>query len=154
MNDERLHDWLAKYEIKWQFNTSRAPWWGGQFERIVGLVKQALYKAGGSSSLTWNMLQDLLLDVEVALNNRPLSYVENDPQLPVLTPNSLMFHRPNHIPTPDYQDIEGISLRKTAKQNRKVQGHDVEKMDERVRERITRKAQSQTQQQAVFVERR
>ena len=46
-NDERLHDWLAKYEIKWQFNTSRAPWWGGQFESIVGLVKQALYKAGG-----------------------------------------------------------------------------------------------------------
>ena len=116
MNDERLHDWLAKYEIKWQFNTSRAPWWGGQFERIVGLVKQALYKTGGSTSLTWNMLQNLLLDVEVALNNRPLSYVEDDPQLPVLTPNSLMFHRPNHIPTPDYQDIEEINLRKTAKQ--------------------------------------
>ena len=55
-NDERLHDWLAKYEIRWQFNTSRAPWWGGQFERIVGLVKQALYKAGGSTSLTRNIL--------------------------------------------------------------------------------------------------
>ena len=95
MNDERLHDWLAKYEIKRQFNTSRAPWWGRQFERIVGLVKQALYKAGGSTSLTWNMLEDLLLDVEAALNNRPLSYVEDDPQLPVLTTNSLMFHRPN-----------------------------------------------------------
>ena len=69
MNDERLHDWLAKYEIMWQFNTSRAPWCGGQFERIVGQVKQALCKAGGSFSLTLNILQDLLLDVEVALNN-------------------------------------------------------------------------------------
>ena len=119
MSDERLHDWLAKFEIKWQFNTSRAPWWGGQFERIVGLVKQALYKAGGSTTLypilTWDMLQDLLLDVEVALNNRPLNYVESDLQLPVLTPNSLMFHRPNQIPNPDYQDIEDVDLRKTAK---------------------------------------
>ena len=62
-----------------------------------------------------NILQDLLLDIEGALNNRPLSYIEDDPQLPVLT-NSLMFHRPNHIPTPDYQDIKEINLRKTAKQ--------------------------------------
>jgi transposase InsO family protein len=116
MKDERLHDWLARHEIKWQFNTSRAPWWGGQFERIVGLVKQALYKAGGSTLLTWDTLQDLLLDVEVALNNRPLSYVEDDLQLPVLTPNSLMFHRPNQIPTQDYRDIEEADLRKTAKQ--------------------------------------
>jgi hypothetical protein len=56
-----------------------------------------------------------LLDVEVALNNRPLSYVEDDLQLPVLTPNSLMFHRPNQIPTQDYRDIEEADLRKTAK---------------------------------------
>ena len=115
MKDERLHDWLAKFEIKWQFNTSRAPWWGGQFERIVGLMKQALYKAGGGTLLTWNELQDLLLDVEVALNNRPLSYVEDDVQLPILTPNSLMFNRPNQIPTQDYHDIEEVDLRKTAK---------------------------------------
>ena len=60
MKDERLHDWLAQHEIKWQFNTSRAPWWGGRFERIVGLIKQALYKAGGSTVLTWNALQDVL----------------------------------------------------------------------------------------------
>ena len=30
--DERLHDYLVQHEIKWQFNLSRAPWWGGQFE--------------------------------------------------------------------------------------------------------------------------
>ena len=116
MNDERLHDWLAKYEIKWQFNTSRAPWWGGKFERIVGLVKQALYKAGGSTSLTWNMLQDLLLDVEVALNNRPLSYVEDDPPI-----TSVDTQLPNVPPTKPYShsglpSIEEINLRKTAKQ--------------------------------------
>ena len=79
-------EWLI-HEERWPPNitTSRAPWWGGQFERIVDLMKQALYKAGGSTVLTWNELQDVLLDVEIALNNRPLDYVEDDVQLPVLT---------------------------------------------------------------------
>ena len=41
--------------------------------------------------LTWAELQDVLLDIEVALNNHPLSNVEDDPQLPVLSPNSLVW---------------------------------------------------------------
>ncbi|XP_028404020.1 uncharacterized protein LOC114526635 [Dendronephthya gigantea] len=35
--------------------------------------------------------------------------------MPILTPNSLMFHRPNLLPTQDYRDIEEVDLRKTAK---------------------------------------
>ncbi|XP_067029387.1 uncharacterized protein [Acropora muricata] len=31
--DERLQGLLDEYEIKWKFNLSRAPWWGGQFDR-------------------------------------------------------------------------------------------------------------------------
>lgn len=65
--------------------------------------------------LTWNALQDLLLDIEVSLNNRPLSYVEDDIQLPLLTPNTLMLNRPNNIPTQDYHEVEEQDLRKTAK---------------------------------------
>ena len=95
MGDDRLHNYLAQHEIKWQFNLSRAPWWGGQFERLIGLVKRALHKTIGGGLLTWNELQDVILDIEVALNNRPLSYVEDDPQLPVLAPNLLLFGQPN-----------------------------------------------------------
>ena len=82
---------LASNRIRWQFNLSRAPWWGGRFERIVGLVKSSLNKTIGKGCLLWTELEDILLDVEVALNNRPLSYVEDDVQPPILTPNSLMF---------------------------------------------------------------
>ena len=62
------------------------PWWGGQFERMVGLVKQAFYRTVGGANLKWDELQDVLLDCEIALNNRPLSYIEDDVQLPILTP--------------------------------------------------------------------
>ena len=105
MKDEQLHDWLGKMKIVWQFNLSRAPWWGGQFERMVGLVKQALYKTTGKSKLTWNELEEVLLDIEITLNNRPLSYVEDDIQLPILTPQTMTIGRPNLIPESESLDL-------------------------------------------------
>ena len=115
MRDERLNNFLAETNIRWQFNLSRAPWWGGQFERMVGLVKRALHKTIGNGFLTWSELEEVLLDVEVALNNRPLNYVEEDVQLPLLTPNSLLFGRPNTLPEQDHHQIELRDLRKRAK---------------------------------------
>ena len=41
MRDEKFSQFLAQNEIVWQFNLSRAPWWGGQFERMIGLVTNA-----------------------------------------------------------------------------------------------------------------
>ena len=90
MQDEKFQNFLAYQGIKWQFNLSRAPWWGGQFERMVGLVKRAFYKCIGNGLLSWVELQEVLLDIEVALNNRPLSYVDEDIQLPILTPSSFL----------------------------------------------------------------
>ena len=83
MKDEKLQNYLAHQYITWQFNLSRAPWWGGQFERLVGLVKRALHKSSGRAKLTWNEFEEVILDVEIALNNRPLFYVEDDIQLPL-----------------------------------------------------------------------
>ena len=78
--DEKFHNFLANEKIKWQFNLSRAPWWGGggQFERMVGLVKSTLYKSIGNGHLTKKELEAVLLDVEITLNNRPLGYQEDD----------------------------------------------------------------------------
>ena len=78
--DEKLNDYLARHQITWKFNLSRAPWWGGQFERLIGLVKTAMRKTIGNACLTFDELREVLLDVEIALNGRPLSYVEDDAQ--------------------------------------------------------------------------
>ena len=78
MTDEKLNDYLSRQGIKWQFNLSRAPLWGGQFERMVGIVKGSLYKTIGNGFLTWTELEEVVLDVEVAVNNRPLGYIQDD----------------------------------------------------------------------------
>jgi hypothetical protein len=104
--DEKVQNFLAVTEIHWQFNLSRAPWWGGQFERLIGLVKRALYKTIGGGCLKWNEMQEVLLNVEVALNNRPLSYIEDDIQMPTLTPKSMLITTsPNSKPTTTKKQI-------------------------------------------------
>lgn len=115
MKDEKFNDFLAKNGIQWQFNLSRAPWWGGQFERLVGLVKRALYKSIGRGRLSWEELEEVLIDVEVALNGRPLCYVEEDIQQPILTPNSMLFSQTSQLPELKHHHIEDQSLKKRAK---------------------------------------
>ena len=114
MADEKVHDFLSRKGIQWQLNLSRAPWWGGQFERMVGIIKGSLYKTIGNEFLTWTELEEVVLDAEVAENNRPLGYVEDNVQLPVLTPrNSLLYGQPNLLLEPHH--LEDRSLRKRAR---------------------------------------
>lgn len=42
------------------------------------------------SELEWKELEEVPTDVETTSNNRSLSYIEEDIQFPVLTPNFLM----------------------------------------------------------------
>ena len=114
-HDEQLHEFLIDRRIEWRFNLSRAPWWGGQFERLIGLFKRAFYKTIGNGTLAWEEFREVILDIEVALNNRPLSYVEDDIELSVLTPNSLLNINPSILPELKLRYVEEPSLRKRAK---------------------------------------
>ena len=113
--EEKLYDYLAQHEVKWRFNLSRASWWGGWFERVIGLVKQALYKVIGKAKLTFMEMQDVLLDIQITLNNRPLSYCEDDIELQTLTPNMLIFGKANYLFQEQPNDIPNKDLRKCAK---------------------------------------
>ena len=114
-SSEKFNDFLAHQGITWQFNLSKAPWWGGKCDRMVGLVKGALRKSIGKSLLTFTELKEVLLDVEVALNNRPLSYVEDDIQMPLITPESMMRPQSNLLPELEPHLEETVPLRKRAK---------------------------------------
>ena len=86
---------------------------------MIGLVKGSLYKSIGNGLLSWTELQEVLLDVEVALNDRSLDYVEDDIQLPILTPSSLLHTQPNALPVLEPHQIQNYDLRKRAKYLRK-----------------------------------
>ena len=41
-NNERVYEYRAEQEMRWQFNLSRASWWGGMFKGIVRIAKSSL----------------------------------------------------------------------------------------------------------------
>ena len=102
---EKFHNFLSKEKIIWKFNSLRAPWWGGHYKRL-GLTKQSLYKFIGKSLLTWSELE-VLLDFEVNLNNRPLTYIEEDIEYSTLTLDSLILGRGVKLPddSPEEEDV-------------------------------------------------
>ena len=114
-DDERVQGLLQQYDIAWKFNLSRAPWWGGQFERLIGVVKNAMYKVIGGATLTWSELCDVLLDVEIQVNRRPLSYMEDDAEVPTLTPSTFLFQRTSDLPKSEPWRVEDQDLRRRAK---------------------------------------
>ncbi|XP_044174280.1 uncharacterized protein LOC122957901 [Acropora millepora] len=65
--------------------------------------------------LSWVELSEVVLEVETQLNRRPLSYVEDDVQHPVLTPASFLFQRANRLPELEPWREENRDLRKRAK---------------------------------------
>ena len=102
--DEQFHYFLIKKKIIWKFNLSRASWWGGQYECLIGLTKQSLYKSIGKSLLTWSELEEVLLDAEVNLNNRPLTYIEEDLEYSMLPPDSMILGRDIKLPDDSPKD--------------------------------------------------
>ena len=98
MADERLQGFLENQNITWKINLSRAPRWGGHFDRLIGIAKKIVYKAIGGGTLSWNELSEVILGIEIQMNRRLLSYVEDDVELPMLTPASFIFQRTNQLP--------------------------------------------------------
>ena len=81
----------------------------------VGIIKNSLCKTFDSSNLTWSELEEVLLDVEVTVNNRPLCYVEDDIELRLLTPNIMTVGKATLIPEEDPDNIDDRNLRKRQK---------------------------------------
>jgi len=71
-------NYLANEGIKWSFIIELAPWMGGFYERLIGLVKQSLRKSIGKICLTMVQLETVVKEVEAIVNSRPLVYLGAD----------------------------------------------------------------------------
>ena len=67
---------------------------GGFFERLIEVMKFALSKAIEKASLTFSELEEILLDVECFMNNRPLVYLGEEFEDRTITPNILLSSEP------------------------------------------------------------
>lgn len=91
---DTVHEEFNRRGIEWKFIPRRAPWYGGYWERLIGLTKGALKKTLGRAYVTLASLQTLVVEIEAHLNNRPLTYVSSELNEPEpLTPSHLLYGR-------------------------------------------------------------
>ncbi len=89
-----LKEEFANRGVEWEFIPKRAPWYGGFWERLIGMTKTVIKKVLGRAKIDVTTLQTLVTEVEAVLNDRPLTYVTSDLQdVEPLTPSHLVYGR-------------------------------------------------------------
>ncbi|XP_065894153.1 uncharacterized protein [Dysidea avara] len=111
LTSTELSDALAHKGVEWKFipknwsgssypwgllevRSQKPPWFGGFWERLIGLTKSTLKKTLGRTHATLESLQTITVEVEAILNDRPLTYVSPDiSDLSPITPSHLLHGR-------------------------------------------------------------
>ena len=78
LTEEDIVSYSANEDIQWVFTVELAPWMGGFYERLVGIVKRSLRTAIGRVCLNSEQLLTILKEAEAVINSRPLVYVGDD----------------------------------------------------------------------------
>lgn len=61
---------------------------------MIGVMKRKLSKVIGRSILTFEELEEVILDIDCSMNNRPLCYQGEEFEQLVITPNILLRGKP------------------------------------------------------------
>ena len=69
----KLEEALSGKGVKWRFIPKQAPWHGGFWERLIGLIKTVIRKVLRRSLITLEALQTFMVEIESVLNDRPLA---------------------------------------------------------------------------------
>ena len=83
----------GRYFIKWKHILERTPHWGGFYERMNSIIKKALKKSLKNAKLTYEELETIIIKIEMVINSRPLTYLQDDEVLEPVTPSHLMYGR-------------------------------------------------------------
>jgi hypothetical protein len=84
--------------LEWDFNASRAPWWGGFYERFMRMIKDRMTRTFYKTKFkSFAALAEGVSFVQAAINSRPLTYDSNDPtEQRAITPEMFLFLHSQH----------------------------------------------------------
>ena len=69
LTEDDTVSYIANENIQWTFTVELAPWMGGYYERLVGIVKRSLRKAIGKLHLRGEQLLTVLKEAEAVVKN-------------------------------------------------------------------------------------
>lgn len=107
----RVADFASAQRLTMKQAPPNAPWYGGFFERLVGVVKMSLRKTVGVAALTLDELQTVLVECEAIVNARPLAWYNGEDvrDLQALTPAHFLQESPG-TGAPELSILDSQSL--------------------------------------------
>ncbi|GBN05766.1 hypothetical protein AVEN_26100-1, partial [Araneus ventricosus] len=110
---KKLKDHGSLKRINWKLNPPSSPWWGGFWERLIGMLKIILRRILGKARLTYEELYTIVCDSESVINSRPLTYLSEDQEdLVALTPAMFLQEiKENGVPDLDVIDSQRMNRR-------------------------------------------
>ncbi|VDO14977.1 unnamed protein product [Brugia timori] len=77
---------LSSKNIQWTFTPAKAPWYGGVYERLIQIVKEALYRSLSHQPVKRRLFSSVLKKIQAMLNERPLCPSSDELEQWTLTP--------------------------------------------------------------------
>lgn len=74
-SDVLTSKYCIENQIRWKFIPELAPWFGGFYERLIGLVKHCMKRTIDKHLLNTNQLSTIIKEIEAVINTRPLTTV-------------------------------------------------------------------------------
>jgi hypothetical protein len=91
-SDDFIQRAWTEHTVKWHFNASKAPWWGGFYERFMRVIKDKIVR--NFDVLTFKSWSHVVLGVsylERLINSRPLTFVSTErSEFDPITPNQII----------------------------------------------------------------
>jgi len=76
---------LGRRGVIWKFILKKVPWYGGFWERLVGLTKTTIKKVLGRRHVSLQTLKTIAVEIEAVMNDHPLTFISlevDDPEPP------------------------------------------------------------------------
>lgn len=108
IKSQEVQRYLSNNRVTWRFIVEKAPWWGGFWERLVQSMKRSIKKTMGRTSLDYDELNTLVVEVQSLINSQPLTYIYDDEESisHPLTPSRLISgHKISVMPNDEHFEI-------------------------------------------------
>ena len=91
IEDQTVQHHFAQKRVQMRHIPAKSPHWGGMHEQLIGVVKLSIKKVLHRALISLPKLQTLIKEVQVVVNDRPITFVYHDVNDPEpLTPSKLL----------------------------------------------------------------